>query len=255
MPFLKLSAVFLGVALPLLSFANQVSQNNAHQVLNTTAEAQKMQNSVQTQSQHQALNRSEDRWSEWGLTEQEWTRYEELKKGSRGIWTPNLDPLTMLGVEARSSAERDRIAELLAKKEYERVEKELAFQIAYSAAFSRLYPNQFPFRVDDKGHSAVPTNRVIFFTRTDCGQRCKDGLTRLLNQIGNTPLDIYVVDSLQKDETIRQWAVDNNIDVAKVRSRQITLNHDSGYWLKYAKGKMPAAFHITGNNEWQTLAY
>ena len=39
---------------------------------------------------------------EWGLTEQEWQRYQELNQGARGIWSPGLDPLTSLGVESRN---------------------------------------------------------------------------------------------------------------------------------------------------------
>ena len=53
---------------------------------------------------------------EWGLTEQEWQRYQELNQGARGIWSPGLDPLTSLGVESRNEQERERYARLLAKK-------------------------------------------------------------------------------------------------------------------------------------------
>lgn len=230
------------------SFANQTS------VTNTISQAQSTQQSVEKSLNIQHSQSSENKWTEWGLTQTEWLRYEELKKGARGIWSPNLDPLTMLGVEACSDNERKHYAELLAKKEYQRVEKEFAFQIAYNQVFERLYPNQLPFRMDDSGQPTSAINRVIYFTRTDC-EPCIDNLKRLQEYIQNYPLDIYVVDSMQNDETIRNWALKNNIDIAKVRARQITLNHDSGYWLKYAKGKMPAAFKIKGDGEWQSLVY
>lgn len=230
------------------SFANQTS------VTNTISQAQSTQQSVEKSLNIQHSQSSENKWTEWGLTQTEWLRYEELKKGSRGIWSPNLDPLTMLGVEARNDKERQHYAELLAKKEYQRVEKEFAFQIAYNKAFEKLYPNQLPFRMDEFGQTNVAVNRVIYFTHTDCTS-CVDDLKRLQDYAQRYPIDIYVVDSMQNDDTIRNWALKNNIDIAKVRSRQITLNHDSGYWLKYAKGKMPAAFQIKGDGEWQLLTY
>lgn len=225
----------------------------------TLSQAQTFQQSVEQQSGQSRI--TENRWSEWGLTEQDWTRYEALKNGPQGVWSPNLDPLTMLGIEARSESERTRYAELLARKEFERNEKILAFQLAYDQAFTRLYPNILPFRVDENGQlsaaSAAPTssNRIIYFTRSDCGKKCSDDLKKLFTHAGNNPIDIYLVDSEQSDEKIRKWAMDNQIDVDKVRSRQITLNHDKGMWLKNANGKIPVAFRIVGNNEWQRVGY
>ncbi|MGH8490233.1 MAG: hypothetical protein ACREXS_15530, partial [Gammaproteobacteria bacterium] len=34
----------------------------------------------------------------WGLTGEDWQRYERLMTGPRGIWSPHLDPVTALGV-------------------------------------------------------------------------------------------------------------------------------------------------------------
>lgn len=219
-------------------------------------------NSIQQTTENKLKNNQseliEDKWSEWGLTREDWSRYQKLKEGPIGIWTPNLDPITTLGIEAKTEDERRRFAELLAKIEYARAEKILAFQLAYDQAFAKLYPNQLPFRTDeDKKLSSTSTaaNRVIYFTRTDCGKKCSDNLTRLLDFAKAYPIDIYIVDSQQKDESIRKWAIDNKIDLQKVRNRQITLNHDKGYWFKYANGKMPVAFQIQGDGEWKLLTY
>ena len=43
---------------------------------------------------------------DWGLEPEEWTRYRHLMQGPLGIYSPNLDPLTALGIEARTSDER-----------------------------------------------------------------------------------------------------------------------------------------------------
>ena len=40
--------------------------------------------------------------SDWGLQPQEWARYRELMDGPLGIYSPNLDPLSALGIEART---------------------------------------------------------------------------------------------------------------------------------------------------------
>ena len=65
--------------------------------------------------------------SEWGLQPQEWTRYRELMDGPLGIYSPNLDPLSALGIEARTDEERRRYAELQVQVEARRVEKLLAY--------------------------------------------------------------------------------------------------------------------------------
>jgi len=64
---------------------------------------------------------------EWGLSSQEFQRYRTLMQGSRGVYSPGLDPLTALGIEAQSDAERRRYAELQVRAEAQRVQKELAY--------------------------------------------------------------------------------------------------------------------------------
>ena len=226
--------------------------------LQSLQQAEQQKNTVEKalgQNTTNQLKLSESPWLDWGLTQEEWSQYQQLKAGSRGIWTPNLDPLTMLGIEAKTEQERAHFAELLAKKEYQRVEKEIDFQIAYTRAFERLYPNQLPFSND--GNAGTPVSavsRVIYFTKLDCDE-CNKNVGRLLNIVGDKPIDIYFLDSMKDDNKIRDWAVKYQIDIEKVRHRQITLNHDSGYWLKYGQGKMPVAFQISGDNQWKILRY
>ncbi len=78
--------------------------------------------------------------SDWGLQPQEWARYRELMDGPLGIYSPNLDPLSALGIEARTDEERRRYAELQVQVEARRVEKLLAYQRAYDEAWQRLNP-------------------------------------------------------------------------------------------------------------------
>ncbi len=77
---------------------------------------------------------------DWGLQPQEWARYRELMDGPLGIYSPNLDPLSALGIEARTDEERRRYAELQVQVEARRIEKLLAYQRAYDQAWQRLSP-------------------------------------------------------------------------------------------------------------------
>lgn len=179
----------------------------------------------------------------WGLTQEEWTRYEQLKRGERGIWSPDLDPLTTLGVEAATDAERRKYADLLVEKEFQRVEKELAFQRAYDAAWKRRFPDLLPVAT-----ASIPTahedSRLAVFVSENC-PACDIRLSVLL-QSGH-PLDLYLVGSNNDDARLRRWAVSKRIDIARVKRREIPLNHDGGRWLQNGQGKMPAVLERRGD--------
>ncbi|HHN8405659.1 TPA: TIGR03759 family integrating conjugative element protein [Morganella morganii] len=175
---------------------------------------------------------------EWDLTPDEWQRYLQLKNGRRGVLSPGLDPLTMLGTEARSDEERRRLAELWVKQEFQRTEVELAFQREVDNAWLRIFPRLLPVR-----HNPVATGRRALFVRENCPP-CEQRLAELL--AGGQPLDIYLVGSDGQDRAVRRWAKKQRIPAAKVSSRHITLNHDNGQWLKYSGGKMPVLLQQEG---------
>lgn len=220
-------------------------------VLNTQAQALNQQNYAFNQVQQQGVKTQAQ---EWGLTEQDWQRYQNLMNGERGTWSPGLDPLTVLGIEARNEQERNYYAKLLAKKMYERTQKELDFQRAYDKAFAELYPNQLPFEVEP--HISQRVGRVIYFTRLDDCEMCEGDVARILSHVNaNTPIDIYFVGTRNNDNLIYDWAKKHKIDPVKVKQKLITLNHDQGSWLQYASGKMPVAYQIQGDGQWQRLVY
>ncbi|MFK7425040.1 TIGR03759 family integrating conjugative element protein, partial [Pseudomonas sp. Env-2] len=92
--------------------------------------------------------------SNWGLQPLEWVRYRELMDGPLGIYSPNLDPLSALGIEARTDEERRRYAELQVQIEARRVEKLLAYQRAYDEAWQRLNPGMQRVNLPDDGPGA-----------------------------------------------------------------------------------------------------
>lgn len=165
----------------------------------------------------------------WGLTQEEWTRYQQLMKSERGIWSPGIDPLTALGVEANNAGERKRYAEMLARREYQRVEKELAFQRAYDDAWKRLYPTLTKLRDSVSG-------RIALLVRDNC-PACERQLATLLQN--GAPLDIWLADSNGNDEKLRRWAQRHHIDPERVRERSLTLNHGTAQWRQRGFASLP----------------
>lgn len=193
--------------------------------------------------------------SEWGLQPQEWTRYRELMDGPLGIYSPKLDPLSALGIEARTDEERRRYAELQVQVEARRVEKLLAYQRAYDEAWQRLNPGMQRVNLpDDKpgaGTSSSPlrgSGRMAVFVKDGC-TACGQLVQRL--QSSGAAFDVYMVGSRQDDARIRDWARRASVDPARVRSGSITLNHDSGRWLSLGlPGDLPAVVREV-NGQWQ----
>ncbi|EPO4107816.1 TIGR03759 family integrating conjugative element protein [Enterobacter asburiae] len=180
----------------------------------------------------------------WGITPEEWQRYLMLKQQVRGVWSPGLDPLTTLGVEADTDHERQRFAELLVRQEYQRLEKELAFQRAYDAAWQRLYPGLTPLKT-----TSASTTRVSLFVKDDCPP-CDSLLRTLLAQ--QRPLDIWLINSEGDDNRVRRWAMAHGIDAKLVSEHSITLNHDAGRWLLLGQSKIPVALERKGE-QWHEV--
>jgi len=215
-------------------------------------------NPVATQSRTQdtqsaPLGRSDSQQAaSWGLTEQEWTRFEQIQAGPRGFWSPNLDPLTALGVEAQTDQERQRYAELQVALEAKRAERELTYQNAYTAAWAKLFPGLLPIQgmASPPPASSSVMPRQALFVEDHC-PACTAEAQRL--QSSDTAFDIYLVGSQGQDERIRSWARQADIDPARVQRQQITLNHDRGRWFNLgAPGPLPATFRQV-NGQWQRL--
>ncbi|QVX40757.1 TIGR03759 family integrating conjugative element protein (plasmid) [Ralstonia solanacearum] len=232
--------IFAGAALLLALGASAQSAPTA-----TTRAAQ----SQTLTSRESALE--EGRARDWGLHPEEWTRYRELMQGPLGIYSPTLDPLTALGIEARNDTERAHYAELQARAEAQRVEKALAYQRAYDAAWQRLFPGMARVSLPAAraaGSGNTGSGRLAIFVKADCPP-CSQRVQQL--QAAGTAFDLYLVGSHQDDALIRQWATQAGIDPARVRARTITLNHDGGRWLSLGlAGALPAVVREV-NGQWQ----
>ncbi|MBK0123554.1 TIGR03759 family integrating conjugative element protein [Pantoea sp. S61] len=187
------------------------------------------------------------------LSDDEYSNYSKIMEGLRGKQSPNLDPLTALGIESKSDLQRRHYAELWVKQEYERTEKELKFQREVDAAWKRLMPNMLPVNMGNAAGIAHDSGgRLALFVReADC-QRCDARLSAVLAD--KRPVDIYLVDSEGSDQKLRSWAQQHHIPVEQVRERRITLNHDAGRWMRYGNGIMPVLLQ-QGASGWHIAAF
>lgn len=222
----------------------------AHASVNTSIHVTPESNS-QTRVVDQGLSHLQS--TQWGLTDEEWARYQDMIRGKTGIQSPGLDPLTTLGIEARSDAERRQLAEKWVKEEFQRTEKILKFQREVDAAWGRIYPNALPVNMGNAGGISHDNGgRLALFVKSkDCGN-CNSRLAAVLAD--DRPVDIYLVDSGGDDNKLREWARERNIPVDRVRNRQITLNHDGGRWIRFGNGLMPVLLQ-QGESGWRVAAF
>ncbi|EHQ1257326.1 TIGR03759 family integrating conjugative element protein [Escherichia coli] len=193
---------------------------------------------------------------EWGLSAEEYARFKALMKGRRGIQSPGLDPLTTLGIEARSDEERRRLAEKWVQQEFARAEKELAFQREVDAAWKRLYGQILPVSLGTAGATAgmvqgTAQRRQALFVQAENCRACDARLATLL--AGKQPFDIYVLGTQGDDNRLRAWARQKNIPAERVRKREITLNHDGGLSLQYGLTTTPVVMQQLPDGRWRPL--
>jgi integrating conjugative element protein (TIGR03759 family) len=209
-----------------------------------------------TDAQHTGQSAVQDlqqQAGQWGLNQQDYQRYKQLMNGPRGTQSPGLDPLSTLGIEARSAEERRQYAEKWVKQEFARTQKEMEFQREVNSAWQRLYPNTLAVNMGNAAGIAHDTGgRLALFVKSAGCAQCDARLSAVLAD--KRPVDIYLVDSQGDDDALRSWAKAHHIPLDRVRSREITLNHDGGRWMRFGNGMMPVVLQ-QGENGWQLAAY
>ena len=173
----------------------------------------------------------------WALSESDWQRYLELMVGPRGVWSPGLDPVTVLGVHARDAAERRRHAERFVALEEGRSAGELAFQHMVNTVVAERYGDA-PLSTGSLGQPGGATagaERWALFSPASCAGRCRQWVSRALAMVRRSPLaqlDIYL-SGANDDAGLQRWARD--VGVAS-RHPRFRLWHD-GAWRRAGDDK------------------
>ncbi len=195
----------------------------------------------------------------WGLSLEDYEKSQTLREGVGSYWDDSTDPITMLGIHAKTANKRRFYAEKLVRFEYRMYGKLQAFENAHSAAWQKLYPkaSKFDFTESRKARSfdkndispvsedALPVQqsdfipdlgRLAYFINIPC--QCEQTIARLIRDALNKPVDIYIV-NVKDDKQIQLWAVQMQIPVELVQRNAITLNHADGLHHKAGISNFP----------------
>ncbi|MEM9257721.1 MAG: TIGR03759 family integrating conjugative element protein [Pseudomonadota bacterium] len=188
---------------------------------------------------------------EWGLSEEQWHEYERLMQGNRGTWSPGLDPITALGVSTDSPSERRRLAELYVRTEFERTQKELAFQIEVDQAWKRLYPTTPLLRAAGApATSPGQVERYAIIVKPECIE-CDAFVSQQLDQmtrVALTGVDIHVLGTDGDDDQLRQWVDDQPAILEALKARRVTVNHATDAFNGLTS--LPVVFRKNGDGQW-----
>ena len=196
----------------------------------------------------------------WGLSLEDYEKSQTLREGVGSYWDASTDPITMLGIHAKTASKRRFYAEKLAHFEYKMYGMLQEFENAHSAAWKKLYPkaSKFdftesikarPFNENDifpvsedalsvQQSDVIPDlGRLAYFVNIPC--QCEQTIARLIRSALTTPVDIYIINA-KDDKQIQLWAQQMQIPVELVQRSAITLNHDDGLHMKAWISDFPA---------------
>ena len=183
----------------------------------------------------------------WGIEASDWERYRTLMTGRRGLWSPDADPLLVLGAHARTPAERRRFAEAYVMAEKERVEGELAFERAVGEAWARLYGGEAMFASSSAGGPDVAGNgwAVRYAVAVDAGcVACRALVERFWN--GTRPVDFHVLGTGGRDAALRAWVRALDVDVSRPG---VTVNHGD----RFEGEAVPLVLGLEADGTWREL--
>lgn len=187
----------------------------------------------------------------WQLTSEQEKRYVFLMQNRAAIQYKdrNLSPIWILGLNARTDAERTYYAHLAALQERQYVAQNLAWRNAFDVAYSELvqgFPIIKPFNTDKFSPYHVQPVQYQADDVLDLFIRPNDpirgALSSLLTALTIQPtlvLNIYMVGTSIQAATIQSWAKEQSIPVNLVDNKRITLNEGNQQYAALKMDKKP----------------
>ena len=226
-------------------------------------------------SRSQVSQMSEDEMQKdadrWGLSLDEWQKYLEIKKGPRGFWSPELDPIGMLAVEAKTPDEMRHYSRLYAQMQQARISAELAAdrmrreevirinqgiptfdqlvlaKMKESAGGSLFSKKRSPLLTPQD--DLKPGDRLLLFV--DKEVKPVDLVRRISTKVQNVAginWDIYIKGA-KLDKEVVDWAMAVSVPQDLVSGRVITLNHEKGMLEKLSVDNSGAQLFLKRGGE------
>ena len=155
----------------------------------------------------------------WGLDLQQWQLYQKELQGPRGLWSPKLNPLAVLGMrKGITVSERHRLATKLVKIERARVTRELAFEQAYQKANLRLFGHIPLYKVEpvtkkpskkqnkNSGNTASSNHTLKYYLQPPCKQ-CRPQIQSWIKQGKSFALYIAANDKQQVQDFAKAMGI------------------------------------------------
>ena len=193
----------------------------------------------------------------WNISSEDWVRYEQIMQSEGKFLWKDLDPITVLGLNARSDSERKRYAEKLAKLEFDNAQKVILLDRAYNKAFHELYgklpvvdPSKLNIGRAKASLLSVPKasvkgefgDRYIAFVNTQCSA-CNSMLKQVLNSLKlGVSVDIHFKNDSR--QAITQWATKQGISPESVEVGTITLNPGSALIEQFGQPAEPSLYYF-----------
>ncbi|WP_298771683.1 hypothetical protein [uncultured Shewanella sp.] len=204
---------------------------------------------------------------EYQLTDDEMKRYKYLVEHTpRKHWSPNIDPVTLLGIEAKNVNQQKHFAKKWISLQTARQKKEISFEYVKNQLLIEQYPNSFlkkSYRqiINSKSYAEITPkpiksqyqkNRTVLFTDiNNCNRRCQSYTENVIQASGlSTQLDIYVLNAAS-ETNIENYIQILNISKDRIRDGSITLHRDKGEFnqLTLPNKQLPIAISNMGEQQ------
>lgn len=197
----------------------------------------------------------------WGLSEEEWTRYEQIIKDSPwAIWKHEATPLALLAHYSKSESDKRRYARRQAELDQWREGVTFAWQQLYNQEREQVndaYVKSIQHHIAHKALTNLNEKDqvLVFIDLEQCEESCR-AENRQIIESGATA-HLYFVGNAKK-QTIFDWASKMEIPIQRVQERKITLNIEKGEShqyginkesLKESNGSQTFFRHISGVKE------